>query len=324
MRKRFEQQLSFGQIPIEDLKLSAKTKNSLNELLAALQVIYMNKEYNEKIFSVLEKYICSDKKQTGRKGMDLWHIFVLSQVRMCMNTSYNILHDLANNHKNLRKLMGIEKVFGFEPIEFEYQNIYDNISLLSDQMLKEINAIVLEFGHREVFKKKETSALRLKTDSFVVESNVHFPTDYNLLWDCARKCLDTVYKFLGKYPGIKGWRKIHNWKAEMKGLMRELGKASASGGKGKQERVLLSAKRYLTKANALLNKLQTELPDFPVLDKTDLLYVIALEGFMDLLAKHIDLTKRRIIQGESIPHSEKMFSIFETYNRMDQKRKNAP
>jgi hypothetical protein len=29
--------------------------------------------------------------------------------------------------------------------------------------------------------------LHLKSDSFVVESNVHFPTDYNLLWGSARK-----------------------------------------------------------------------------------------------------------------------------------------
>jgi len=37
--------------------------------------------------------------------------------------------------------------------------------------------------------------LRLKTDSYVVESNVHFPTDHNLLWDCARKYMDGVLKF---------------------------------------------------------------------------------------------------------------------------------
>ncbi len=60
-------------------------------------------------------------------------------------------------------------------------------------------------------KKKEAASLGLKTDSFVVESNVHFPTDYNLLWDCARKCLDTADKFLNKYEGIPGWRKLNHW-----------------------------------------------------------------------------------------------------------------
>ena len=87
--------------------------------------------------------------------------------------------------------------------------------------------------------------MRLKSDSFVVESNVHFPTDYNLLWDCSRKCLDTVSKFLKKYKGIEGWRKIGNWRHEVKGLMRELGKASSSGGQNKQEKVVAAAKKYL-------------------------------------------------------------------------------
>ncbi|MEJ7677039.1 MAG: hypothetical protein WKG06_04015 [Segetibacter sp.] len=30
--------------------------------------------------------------------------------------------------------------------------------------------------------------MKLKTDSYAVETNVHFPTDLNLLWDSVRKC----------------------------------------------------------------------------------------------------------------------------------------
>jgi len=86
----------------------------------------------------------------------------------------------------------------------------------------------------------------------VVESNVHFPTDYNLLWDSARNCLNAVSQFIGKYNNLKGWRKIANWKYELKGLMRELGKANSSGGVGKEKRVKESARRYLVKANALV------------------------------------------------------------------------
>ncbi|MQY79336.1 MAG: hypothetical protein GH151_09120 [Bacteroidetes bacterium] len=86
-------------------------------------------------------------------------------------------------------------------------------------------------------QKKETAALYLKTDRFVVESNVHFPTDYNLLWDSARKCLDMVSKFLEKYPEVPGWRKIRNWHNEMKNMIRAVGKTSSSGGKSKEERV---------------------------------------------------------------------------------------
>ncbi len=324
MRNRFEAQMTLGQIPIEETYIPIKSKNALDELIVALKTIYCNKDYNERIFRILEKHINYGKKKTGRKGMDLWLIFVLSQVRLCLNISYEMLHNLANNHHSLRQLLGVEKEFGFERIEFEYQNIYDNVTLLSDELIREINALILEFGHRKVFKKKESTALRLKTDSFVVESNVHFPTDYNLLWDSARKCLDTVDKFLNKYNKIEGWRKIENWKSEIKGLMRELGKASKSGGKGKNDRIKTATKRYLKKSKALLGKLQNELPNFPQNDESDLIFIIILEQFMMLMEKHIDLVDRRILQEEKIPHNEKMFSIFETYTEWVKKGKSRP
>ena len=324
MRNRFEQQLAIGQYPIELTRINPKNKNALDELLAALKEIYCNKEYNEKIFSLLERYITKGKKKTGRKGMDLWVIFVLAQVRLCLNISYDMLHNLANNHLTLRRLMGQEYDIGYEPVQFEYQNIYDNVSMLSDELITEINKIILEFGYSEVFKKKRNTALRLKSDSFAVESNVHFPTDYSLLWDSARKCMDTVSKFLDKYNNIEGWRKIKNWKYELKGLMRELGKASSSGGKGKQKRMKNAARKYLKKANALINKIENELPQFPHEDMVDISLIITLEYFMQLLAKHINLVDRRILQGETIPHEEKMFSIFETYTEWVKKGKSRP
>jgi len=324
MRTRFEQQFSIGRRLIEETPTSHKRTGKLEELIAAMKAIYIHPEYNQKIFNVLEEYLTKNKKQTGRKGMDLWCIFVLSQVRLCLNTNYEWIHNLANNHMAIRWLMGIETEYGFKRVEFSYQNIYDNVTLLTDEMVKEINAIVVEFGHAEVFKKKETEALRLKTDSFVVESNVHFPTDYNLLWDSARKCMDVVCKFLDNHNDIQGWRKIKNWRAELKGLMRELGKASASGGKGKEDRVKNAASRYLSKSRAFYTKVERSLPSFPINDERDLGLVISLEYFMQLLQKHIDLVNRRIIKGESIPHEEKMFSIFETYTEWVKKGKARP
>ncbi len=155
MRNRFVQQLTIGQRPIEETLIKAKSKNAIDELLAALKEIYCNKEYNQKIFCILERYINANKSSVGRKGMDLWVVFVLAQLRLCLNISYEMVHNLANNHRTLRHLMGIERDFGYERIEFEYQNIYDNVSKLSDEMVTELNAVILEFGHKEVFKKKK-------------------------------------------------------------------------------------------------------------------------------------------------------------------------
>ena len=184
MRKRFELQMGLGQTPISGIKIHPKSKNALKQLIAALKELYCNSKYNDQIFCIIEKYLPKVDYKNGRPDMNLWIIFVLSQVRMCLGLSYDMLHNLSNNHRLLRQLLGVEDEFGCERFEFEYQNIYDNVSKLSEDMLKEINDVIVEFGHGRYLKKKETTALRLKTDSFVVESNVHFPTDYNLLWNC--------------------------------------------------------------------------------------------------------------------------------------------
>jgi hypothetical protein len=173
-------------------------------------------------------------------------------------------------------------------------------------------------------KKKGTIPLHLKTDSFVVESNVHFPTDYNLLWDCARKCLDQVSFFIEKHPQIEGWRKIKNWYSELKAFMRKLGRISGGGGKNKEEKLREAATLYLQKCNLLLSKLLSSKKSFPVDNEIELAHILSLERYIELFIKHIDLVNRRILQGEKIPHEEKMMSIFETYTQWIVKGKFRP
>jgi IS5 family transposase len=152
MRKRFEQQLSLGQIPIEQTYVNPKRKYVLDELLLSLKTLYCTPNYNEKIFRILEEGL--GKHRTGRKGMDLWCIFVLAQVRFSLNISYEMLHNLANNHRAIRQLMGVEREFGHEPFEFEYQTLYENVSAVSNELLDELNDVMRDFGLSEVFRKR--------------------------------------------------------------------------------------------------------------------------------------------------------------------------
>jgi hypothetical protein len=68
---------------------------------------------------------------------------------------------MANNDKMFREIMGIETEDGFERIEFEYQNIIDNVTLLDDETVRKLNDVVVEMGHG-VFKKKRGGSLALK------------------------------------------------------------------------------------------------------------------------------------------------------------------
>lgn len=140
--------------------------------------------------------------------------------------------------------------------------------------------------------------MRLKIDSFVVESNVHFPTDYNLLWDASRKALDMVSKLLLKKRDFPGWRKILDWHRELKNSLRSLGRASGPGGKEKEKRVKSATLKYLAKAKALLHKLELFSTAFQSKNTRGAVTMLELSRFMQLMKKQIDLVDRRILKGE--------------------------
>lgn len=317
MRKRFEPQYSLDTLRIEDTQIDLKSRGAFDKLLLSLKVLYTTAEYRDKIFDILDKEIIQTKQNTGRKGLNLWQIFVLAQVRLTLNISYDHLHNLVNNHKSMRQLLGIESTWDKPQIKLEYQNIVDNVKLLSDELLVKINDLIVLFGHREVFKKKEEEPLCLKTDSFVVETNVHFSTDYNLLWDSARKVTDCINK-LNSNHNLEGWRKLKSWKRDLKSLMREV---SLSGKKTEETKIII-ATTYLQKARLFLNKVENT--EFPIQTDLDLSILIEMEYYISMLKKHIDLFERRVLKGEKILHSEKIFSIFEPYTEWITKGKRNP
>jgi len=318
MRKRFEAQMTLGCTPIDQVEIPTKTRASMAALMQALQYIYTNAEWNRRIFELLSEKVSAGKKQTGRRGMSLWEIFVLGQVRLCLDLSYDELHFMSNDSSLLRGILGVLPTDFSTGKQYEYQNIYDNVTLLDEPLLKQINDVIVEAGH-QVFKKKEADALRLKTDSFVVETDVHFPTDYNLLWDSARKCIDIA----GKLP-VPGWRKGKSWKRSLKGLMRAVGKTSVGGGPNKKQRVKTVVGAYLSKARTLEKKVSHARQTCNPANLMDLARLVQLEGYHQMLSKHIDLVERRLIKGEKIPHSEKVFSIFLPWTELIKKGKRNP
>jgi len=162
MRQRFEQQMNLRTVAISDVKFPLKSRDELPPVLKALQYIFITPELNEKVFQLLEEKICSGKKKTGRKGMDLWHILVLAVVRHACSTNWDTLETWANHHELVRRVMGVHATAFIEDekIEFNYQSILDNVSLLDEALLLDIDKLVVDAGHKLV-KKKEDEGLKL-------------------------------------------------------------------------------------------------------------------------------------------------------------------
>ena len=108
MRKRFEQQLEIGVKPISETPVLLKSRDDIPGLIMALVTIFKTPSHNEQIFKILEDIILKGKKETGRKGLDLWQIFVLAQYRLALNLDYDRLDYMAYSDSTLRQLLGIE------------------------------------------------------------------------------------------------------------------------------------------------------------------------------------------------------------------------
>ena len=318
MRKRFEQQTSLGIVPIGEVKINSKTRHELPQLLVGLQYIYVTPSLSEEVFSILDEKILKGKKSTGRNGMSLWEILVLGAVRLNLDTNYDMLHDLANNHMELRSILGVQEINTMDGGRFyPLSTIKENVRLLDEQVLKQISSVVVKAGH-ELKKKEEGEAklgLRLKTDTYPVQSNVHFPTDLNLLWDCLRSCVRILIIMMSiKGSNTAGWRNLKWWGREGKRLYRLVSEVHRKKGKDYESRIKTAAENYLKHAAKLSKKIEEVYAELALMSYENMVLkslLVELRNYHDLLNKHIDLVDRRVLQGEKIPHEEKMFSIFE-------------
>ena len=325
MRKRFEQQNELDAELIPAVKIDKKSRHELPKLLAGLQYIFVTPNLNEAVFSILEDKVLADKKATGRLGMSLWEILVLGTMRLNLDMDYDTVYDLANHHQIVRGILGVhtKQVFG-EGKYYPLQTMKDNISLLDEETLKQISEVVVKAGHQlKKNENEESIELKLKVDSYAVESNIHFPTDINLAWDSVRKCLDTIVLIL-KEQELSAWRKVKYLRRKAKKLYRQTADIHRKKGKNYQDRLSQSTTEYLAICRKISNRIkcsQEELRTNNTLSVKMLSLLMALDYYDQMLDKHIDLIERRILKGERIPHAEKVFSIFEPHVEWIQKGK---
>jgi IS5 family transposase len=317
MRTAFKIQYEFGATPIEHIELPLDSRDELPPVLRALQYIYATPQLNKQVFDLLENKIMSGVKTTGRSGMSLWEILVFGAIRLALDADYDRLQHIANYDNLVRSLVGIAD-FGENLKKYPLSTLKDNVRLLDEQTLIAIDKLVSKSAHNLLNIDK----LNVKIDSYVLETNVHFPTDFNLLWDASRKGIELagqIYRDLQ----LAGWRKYKQWLKKIKSAYHKAAKSCRGAGKH-TAKGLNAAADYLSRAEQLSHKLDDAiellqvmliLPDFNFMKLNNLIY------FKGQIDKHIDLVRRRIIFKETIAHDEKIFSLFEPYTEWIKKGK---
>jgi len=323
MRKNIEEQMEIGEVAIADVEIDTKSRDEIPKVLFGLQSIYINKIVKCQVFDALKGIIPKDvNPDIGCPGMNLWTILVLGVLRLCCNWDYDKLLDIANNHKTVRLMLGISI---FNNKQFKLQTLKDNISLFKPDVLDKINQIVVNFGHK-VLGKKSGEELRGSCDSSVVKTNVHYPTDINLLFDAMRKVLIAIM-FLCDQLCLPGWRKgIFNLKKVKKLFItaQRLKHSSSKNEDKKKERkqvIIKAHSAYIELCETIIIKIKAAIASISSEDVKILTIILQINGYIVHAERQIDLIKRRIVNGETIPHHEKVFSIFEEHTRWIKKGK---
>jgi IS5 family transposase len=155
MRNVFSPQMSIGQRDIADIKIDVSSRDDIPTILLGLQHIYTNAPLRDAVFKILEEVVPTktDGEETkvvsvnkGRPGMDQWSILVLGSLRVGLNTDYDRILELANQHNTLREMLGLG-CFDSDK-RYRLQTLKDNIKLFTPAIMERVSAEVIRAGYK--------------------------------------------------------------------------------------------------------------------------------------------------------------------------------
>jgi IS5 family transposase len=160
----------------------------------------------------------------------------------------------------------------------------------------------------------------------VVETDVHYPTDINLLFDAVRKMIAVIMTLCGQL-GLGGWRQGYHHTRKVKKLFRKAQKlkrstAKDSDKKAKRDQLIIKAHiAYLELAQSLVERARETIESISIRERIIEAKIEAIKGYIVHAERQLDQINRRVVKGETIPHREKIFSIFEEHTEWISKGK---
>jgi hypothetical protein len=311
MRKAYSKQLRLDTVPIPDVELNLKSRDRLVPVLRALQHVYSDSELTDRILKLIADDVNADSRtDTGRKGMDYWHICVLAAVRLGCNYTYDQLQDFAEEHRKLRAIMGLGSL---DETEFHHKTLRNTFSMLQAKTIDQISRSIVAEGH----ELSPDAIAKVRADSFVMETDIHYPTESSLLYDGLRKIV-SLSVLLADEHGISGWRQHEYLLKNVKKLNRKINRIAAKKGPGYKSRMKPFYRELLQKT-ALLTQRTRELcmaVGQPAPAPADMFGSHTLQAFIVRTERVADTAKRRMINDETVPNSDKLFSIFEPHTQL--------
>jgi IS5 family transposase len=167
------------------------------------------------------------------------------------------------------------------------------------------------------------SITAVRGDTFVVETNIHYPTESTLIEDGLDQVV-TLAAAIAAAHGLSGWRQHEHLVQKVHEIVRQIARASRAKSQGADrlkpgyQRLLTLAAELLQRARALLRTLRFRAQG----EGIDWLGE-GLTGpreelwhFVQLTDKVCGTARRRVLLGETVANEEKLFSMFEPHTEL--------
>ena len=334
MRTVKSPQMQIGQTDIASINIDVTSRDDIPVILLGLQHIYTTLPLRTAVFKILEEIIPYKEADDsgslapvdankGRPGMDQWNILVLGSLRLGLSADFDRIQELANQHQTLRLMLG-HGLFTADK-NYRLQTLKDNLALFTPDIMARINVEVIRAGH-QLLDIDIHEMIKARCDSFVLKTNVHFPTDINLLYDAIRVLIrDCVY--WSKDYALPEWRQHQYNLRQFKALYRKIQKLRHSTSKDENKKrakalqIYEAHQAYIDLAQFYLERVTRSVE---LLKNTHNVPEVLLSDFAifhEHADRQIDQIKRRVLEGEKIPHAEKVFSLFQPHTEWISKGK---
>jgi IS5 family transposase len=284
---------------LNDLKLQFdKELWALNPQLAVMDTVL---DTHPEILEMVKGDITGGKKgsRKGRQDMPTVEQIVRAAIYKEMkNLTYR---ELEYEQHDSRMCATFIKLDDRKPFCFEaYQKYISRISGESlEKVLVAINRIAMEEGIED--------GRSIRSDSTVVETNIHYPTNNSLVWDCM-KTIDRLLKQL-KDSGVE--IKVRSYKKQAKKNHYKINNTKSQD--KRKEEFKKQLKLFRSSIKQAEGALATKLPETLMRWIEAEAILKALKELLVKAAKVYDISWRHEILGEAVPNEDKIFSIYEEH-----------
>jgi len=311
MRKPFSRQRRLDCKSPEKVSLNFECRHEIIPVLRGLQHIYSEPSLRDEILKRVGQDVNgASRDDCGRPGMDYWQILVLSAVRLGCDFDYDALQDLAEQHRALRQMMGLGD---WDEDSFHFRRIHDNICLVRPETIAAIDHLIVGEGHRLAPEAPK----KIRADSFVMETNIHYPSESTLIRDGVRKVIELAV-VQAEARNLPGWRQHEHLLGKVRKLTRRIERIAARKGPDYQTRLKKPYRQLLQVSGKILRKARLLCEELDELesDNRSLFQVQELRTFIGRTQHVRGTARRRVLHGERVPNEDKLFSIFEPHTQL--------